>query len=109
MSVAGVSPQQAPHYVDQLNEQLRAAARGAAVELLDLAAEFDRYDRSQLQFDWAHMHADGYELMAWTMFSALVEHGIVQSVGADRRFDELTARYLRKTKLPMASISRPEP
>jgi lysophospholipase L1-like esterase len=109
MSVAGVSPQQAPHYVDQLNEQLRAAARGAAVELLDLAAEFDRYDRSQLQFDWAHMHPDGYELMAWTMFSALVEHGIVQSVGADRRFDELTARYLRKTKLPMASISRPEP
>jgi lysophospholipase L1-like esterase len=109
MSVSGVSPTEAPPYVEELNDQLRGVAREAGAVLLDLAAEFGRYDRSKLQFDWAHMHKDGYELMAWNMFAALAERKIVETTGPLPRYDDLRARYLRSTKLPSTSVSRPDP
>jgi lysophospholipase L1-like esterase len=109
MRAAGVSVEQAPSYVAALNDQLRAVAEAQRADVLDLSSTFERFDRSRLQFDWAHMHADGYELMAWSMFTAMVDRRIVGSDGQTARAEALRARYVRGTKLPSSSASRPEP
>ncbi len=87
-----ITPDGAPAWVDRINGQLRAFASTHSVSLIDLAAVFGDLDRSKLQYDWAHMISEGYELMAWTMFAALEKEGIVQGQ-EDPRYAQLLAQF----------------
>jgi lysophospholipase L1-like esterase len=87
-----ISPAQAAHFVDELNDQLRRFAGEHGAGLIDVAAIFRPLDRQRLQFDFAHMYADGYELVAWTMFDALVSSNLVRARSSARQ-RELLATY----------------
>jgi len=57
-----------------------------------LAATFGPLDRRRLQFDFAHMKKDGYELMAWAMTDALHRAGLFETRQSDR-YQELLRAY----------------
>jgi lysophospholipase L1-like esterase len=85
-------PQQAAALLNNLNDQLRRFARSEGAILVDAAARFDNLDRARLQWDWAHMYPEGYELLAWTIYAALRDNGVVQGQTVPRQA-ELLARY----------------
>jgi lysophospholipase L1-like esterase len=87
-----VTPADAARFVAELNDQLRLFARTRELSLIDMAAVFADLDRTRLQFDFAHMDPDGYELMAWTMFSALRDAGLVKGE-IDARYRQLLTMY----------------
>jgi lysophospholipase L1-like esterase len=87
-----LTPTDAARLVAELNDQLRLFAHTRDLPLIDMAAVFDRLDRTRLQFDFAHMNPDGYELMAWTMFSALRGAGVVKGE-LDQRYQQLLSMY----------------
>jgi hypothetical protein len=93
MTQNGVTPQQAAAHVSAFNDALRQFAADRRLTVVDTAAAFDSLDRARLQYDWAHMYSDGYELMAWTMFSRLVAAEIVDGNPAEPRHTELRSRY----------------
>jgi lysophospholipase L1-like esterase len=87
-----LTPAQAAHFVEELNQQLRMFAASHQAVVIDTATIFDRVDRTRLQWDFAHMYKDGYELMAWVMFDALRSSGIVTARRSDR-YQELLSAY----------------
>ena len=87
-----LTPQEVASYVRELNDQLRQFAATHDASLIDIAAIFDPLDRTRLQWDFAHMYADGYELMALSMFEALCASGLVKGE-ASRRYETLLATY----------------
>ena len=87
-----VSSTDVARYVEEMNDQLRLFARTRELPLIDMAKVFSGLDRTRLQFDFAHMNPDGYELMAWTMFSALRDAGLVKGE-MDSRYEQLLAMY----------------
>ena len=87
-----VGPPQAAAFLAGMNDQLRLLARTENVILIDDAAIFETFDRSRLQWDYFHMYAEGYELLAWTMYSAMREAGVVQGEPGSRQA-ELLAKY----------------
>jgi lysophospholipase L1-like esterase len=93
MTRHGVTPQEAVPLVAALNEQLRRFAQSRGAPLIDLATSFDKLDRARLQWDWAHMYPDGYELMAWSMFSALHQAGVVRVADESPRPAALISQY----------------
>jgi lysophospholipase L1-like esterase len=93
-----ISPADAARFVGELNDQLRLFARTRGLVLIDTASVFANLDRTRLQFDFAHMNPDGYELMAWTMFSALRGAGRVKGE-LDPRYQQLLSMY----QLPVAA------
>jgi hypothetical protein len=98
MSVPGwvrshrLTPTEAAHFVDELNQQLRQFAASHDTVLVDTAGIFDVLDRTRLQFDFAHMFKDGYELMAWSMFDAMRAAGVVSARPSDR-YQQLLSTY----------------
>lgn len=97
-----VSVEQAAALVVTMNEQIEAFAMSRGARVLDLAGVFERLDRGRLQYDWAHMIADGYELMAWTMYEGLVEAGIVPRPAETSRAAELRALYAVRSRTAAA-------
>lgn len=95
-----VTPTDAERFVADLNDQLRLFARSRGLLLIDAAGVFANLDRTRLQVDFAHMNQDGYELMAWTMFSALRDAGLVKGE-IDARYQQLLSMY----KLPVAKVA----
>jgi len=93
-----VGPSQAAQLLAGMNDELRRLARSENENLIDDAAIFGNLDRSRLQWDYAHMYAEGYELLAWTMYSALRDAGVVQGQPGSRE-GELLAKY----QLPASS------
>ncbi|HCM42316.1 MAG TPA: hypothetical protein DIS66_03250 [Candidatus Omnitrophica bacterium] len=92
MNQANMSAAEAAVYMGKFNNLIRDYARENNLLLIDSAREFESLDRAQLQWDFAHMHAEGYELLAETMYEKLRELEIIQ--GAARpRLQELTAKY----------------
>ncbi|HZS49566.1 MAG TPA: SGNH/GDSL hydrolase family protein [Bryobacterales bacterium] len=87
-----VGPEQAAERLAIMNDQLRRLARRENLILVDDAQIFAPLDRARLQWDWAHMYAEGYELLAWTMYSALHEAGIAPEAPSQRE-TELLAKY----------------
>jgi hypothetical protein len=87
-----VTAGQAAHFVEELNHQLRGFAASHQAVVVDTAAIFDRLDRTRLQWDFAHMYKDGYELMAWAMFDALRSSGVVTGRANDR-YQQLLSAY----------------
>lgn len=98
MTVHKLTPQTVVPFVDQFNDQLRDYARTRGLDAIDMAAAFQTLDRAKLQWDWAHMSSEGYELMAWNMFFAMQKAGIVQGQ-EDQRYGSLSAKY----RLPEAA------
>jgi len=95
-----VTPTDAARFVADLNDQLRLFARARGLLLIDAAGVFANLDRTRLQVDFAHMNQDVYELMAWTMFSALRDAGLVKGE-IDARYQQLLSMY----KLPVAKVA----
>ena len=87
-----LSPTQAAHFVDDLNQQLRQFAASRDTVLVDTAGIFAALDRTRLQFDFAHMFKDGYELMAWSLFDALRSSGVISARPSDR-YQKLLSTY----------------
>jgi len=87
-----ITPDAAPAWMERINGQLRAFASTRSLSLIDLAAAFGDLDRSKLQYDWAHMTSEGYELMAWNMFTAMEKEGIVHGQ-EDTRYAQLLAQF----------------
>lgn len=71
-------------HLPALNGEFRAFARSRGLPLIDTAAAFEDLDRGRLQWDWAHMYPEGYELLAWTMFDALRDRRIIEGQRAPR-------------------------
>ena len=93
MTKHNVSVDAAASYARTLNDQIRSYARERNVYLIDDAAAFERLDRARLQVDWAHMISDGYELLAWTMFEAMVRERVVTVSRPVERANALRAQY----------------
>jgi lysophospholipase L1-like esterase len=93
-------PAEGARYVSELNDTLRGFAASRNLHLIDMEAVFENLDRQRLQFDWAHMYPDGYELMAWNMCGALIRAGIVQGELGSRP-EELITKY----RLPAAAAN----
>jgi lysophospholipase L1-like esterase len=92
MKQHNISPQAAVQYVEALNELLRTYARSRGLDLIDVAAAFQTLDRAKLQWDWAHMTSDGYQLMAQVMFSELQKSGSVRG-RQDPEYQPLVTKY----------------
>ena len=90
-----LAPTDTARFVAELNAELSRFASSHAVTLVDMAAAFDGLDRVRLQPDFAHMYADGYELMAWTFFDALRARGALSGRDNQRHADLLAAYRLR--------------
>ncbi len=92
MKPHSVTLDQAATLVAAMDDQLRGFARGRNLPLIDAAAAFENLDRARLLWDWAHMYAEGYELLAWTMYDGLRREGVVAG-DAGTRQAELLAKY----------------
>jgi lysophospholipase L1-like esterase len=89
-----LTPVQAAVSLARFNDLIREYARGHGVILIDLADSFASLDRGRLQWDFAHMNADGYELMAEVLYRGLVDAGAVQGERSGR-LEALKAKYIR--------------
>jgi len=89
-----LAPDETARYLRELNDQLRQFTASHDAALIDMAAIFDPLDRTRLQWDFAHMYADGYELMALSMFEALRASGVVKGEASQRYQGLLTAYRL---------------
>lgn len=84
--------QDAAEHLRHLNALIRRYAADHGLILVDAAAAFDTLDRGQLQWDFAHMSFEGYELLAETMYEALRQAGAIDGAPSARRA-ELVAKY----------------
>jgi lysophospholipase L1-like esterase len=96
-----LAPAETARFVEELNDQLRRFAAAHETRLIDLAAVFAPLDRTRLQWDFAHMYADGYELMALCMFEAFRASGLIEG-RATGRFEELLSAY----RLPAGAVAQ---
>ncbi len=87
-----LSPDQTARLVGEMNQQLRQFSASHETVLVDTAAIFDPLDRTRLQWDFAHMFKDGYELMAWAMLDALRSSGTV-TTRPSTRYEQLLSVY----------------
>jgi lysophospholipase L1-like esterase len=83
---------QAAASLDRFNDLIREYARSQGLILIDSAESFSRLDRGRLQWDFAHMSADGYELLAEVLYRGLVDAGAVRG-GRSGRLEALMAQY----------------
>ena len=67
--------------------------------LLDAADVFEELDRARLQWDFAHLHDEGYELLAEVMLEELREAGAIRAKASPQR-ETLLAAYR-----PSASVA----
>jgi lysophospholipase L1-like esterase len=91
----GLTPVQAAAALDRFNALIREYARKRDLIMIDAAKAFDGVDRARLQWDFAHLHAAGYELLAEVMYRGLVEAGAVHGERSSR-LEALTAEYARR-------------
>ena len=87
-----LSRPEAGRFVHQFNDDLRRFARRRGLFVIDAEREFENLNRLDLLRDWLHMYSEGYELLAWTMFSSLRDAGVVGGEPAPR-YAELIAKY----------------
>ncbi len=92
MKEHGMGPQEASVALARFNALIREYAAERGLVLVDMEAEYAALDRSRLFFDFAHMHPDGYALMAGTIYEALRKAGAVNGKPATTRL-ELEQRY----------------
>lgn len=96
MKVWGLGPEEGAAALGRFNRFLREYADRNGLVLVDVEASFAGLDRGQLFWDFAHMHPDGYELLAGTVYESLRAAGAVRGRPAERK-TELSERYRRKS------------
>lgn len=87
-----LTPIQATVALERFNDVIREYARGHGLILIDSAESFSSLDRGRLQWDFAHLSADGYELLAEVMYRGLVDAGAVRGERSGR-LEVLAAKY----------------
>jgi lysophospholipase L1-like esterase len=87
-----LSQAEAAEAVARFNELIRQYARSRDLILIDAAAAFARLDRTALMWDFAHMHSEGYELLALVIYEGLVRAGAVAGAPSPRA-EALMAKY----------------
>jgi lysophospholipase L1-like esterase len=97
MKHRGLTPVQAAAALGRFNDLLREYARDHGLVLIDVARTFDQLDRARLQWDFAHMHAEGYELLAEMIYRGLVQAGALPGERSSR-LDVLAADYARRDR-----------
>jgi lysophospholipase L1-like esterase len=95
MKLHDLSPGQAAAALARFNDLIRQYSRDHALILIDAAGAFESLDRAKLQWDSAHMHAEGYELLAEVIYRRLVEAGAVAGRRSER-LEELVLKYTRR-------------
>ena len=78
--------------VARFNDLIREYARAHDLILIDAAATFASLDRQALMWDFIHMHAEGYELLALVIYDGLVRAGAVAGAPSPR-LEALMAKY----------------
>jgi lysophospholipase L1-like esterase len=92
MQKENLTPEQAADFMNQFNDLIRDYAGKNGLVLIDAAYAFENLDRARLQWDFAHMHSEGYELLAETMYATLRAEKVID--GEKRpRLEELKAKY----------------
>jgi lysophospholipase L1-like esterase len=94
MKLHSLTPTQASAALDRFNDLIRQYARRQNLILIDAARAFDPLDRRKLQWDFAHMDPEGYELLGHVMYRGLVDSSVVAG-GKSERMEELVAKYRR--------------
>jgi lysophospholipase L1-like esterase len=90
----GLTPDQAAARLGDFNFLLRTFAAEHQLVLIDAATPFEPLDRHSLQYDYCHLHPEGYELLAEVMYEGMRQAGVVTGQPSPRR-DELLAKYRR--------------
>jgi lysophospholipase L1-like esterase len=96
-----LSQTEAAGAVARFNDVIREYAQRHHLILIDAAAAFAPLDRRALMWDFAHMQAEGYELLALVMYDGLVRAGAVTG-GPSPRAEVLMAKY-RLSAAPTSS------
>jgi lysophospholipase L1-like esterase len=97
----GLSQTDAAGALARFNDLIREYARAHHLILIDTAATFVSLDRQALMWDFIHMHAEGYELLALVIYDGLVRAGAVAGAPSPR-LDALITKY-RHRAAPAAS------
>lgn len=85
MEHLGLGPEQGAEALARFNGLIRAYAAEHGLLLVDLEAQYAGLDRGRLFWDFAHMHPEGYELMASAIYDALRSEGAVRGRPDSRR------------------------
>ncbi len=80
----GLSRKDAAAMLERLNAVLRDYAASRGLILVDMAAAFGTLNRPRLMRDFAHMHDEGYELIAEIIFDHLRRRGLVEGMESSR-------------------------
>ena len=89
--------EQAAATLARFNEVIRDYARSRNLLLIDVAATFAALDRGKLQWDFAHLTPEGYELLAEVIYEGLRGGGYVRGE-ASPRLVELRDKYRASSK-----------
>lgn len=92
MKKHGVTPVQAEQELATFNNLIRTYAKEHSIMLVDADNYFSNLDRSKLQWDFAHMNNDGYQLLADLIYDNLRKSSIVQGA-PNLEFLVLTKKY----------------
>jgi lysophospholipase L1-like esterase len=87
-----LTPRQAAETLQRFNNLIREYAGSRNLVLIDAEEAFGGLDRDQLLWEFAHMTAEGYELLAEVMYDGLLSAGIVRGQTSPRRA-ELVHKY----------------
>jgi lysophospholipase L1-like esterase len=97
MKSRDLGPEQAAEALARFNELIREHARERALLLVDVAHAFESLDRERLFWDFAHLHFEGYELLAELIYDGLRQGGLIQDAPSPRR-DALLEKYRRPAR-----------
>jgi lysophospholipase L1-like esterase len=95
MKLHDLTPAQAAGALARFNDLVREYARKHGLILIDADQAFADLDRARLQWDFAHLHAEGYELLSEVIYRGLVEAGAVPG-GRSGRLEALVSKYARR-------------
>jgi len=101
METRKLGPNDAAASLETFNELIREFTRSYGVLLIDIASVFENLDREALFWDFAHMHPEGYELLAEVLYETLRRNKVIDGNQSPRR-EELIHKY----QLPAATLLR---
>jgi lysophospholipase L1-like esterase len=73
----GLDPVEAAAALDRFNDLIREYAKTRGLLLIDAEKSFSDLDRGKLQWDFAHLNPEGYELLAEVMYDELRSAGAI--------------------------------
>jgi lysophospholipase L1-like esterase len=88
----GLDAEQAAATLARFNDLIRYYAKSRDLLLIDVAVAFSALDRGKLQWDFAHMTAEGYELLAEEIYEGLRGAGYLRGE-ASPRLAQLRDKY----------------